>query len=91
MTVDGWDGVAGGGRWGFAASGEVVLAPMEYEWGIRCVGGTIFRSGTRFFGFFEQNMGRACLKFGESRNFAPLLNFRPTAGRWLDGNPRCPK
>ena len=33
------------------------------------------------FGFFEQKMGRACLKFGESTNFAPLLNFRPTAGR----------
>jgi hypothetical protein len=32
------------------------------------------------FGFFEQ-MGRACLKFGESTNFAPLLNFGPTAGR----------
>ena len=26
-------------------------------------------------------MGRACLKFGESTNFAPLLNFGPTAGR----------
>ena len=23
------------------------------------------------FGFFEQKMGRACLKFGESTNFAP--------------------
>ena len=34
------------------------------------------------FGFFEQKMGRACLKFGESTNFAPLLNFGPTAGRW---------
>ena len=33
------------------------------------------------FGFFEQQMGRACLKFGESTNFAPLLNFGPTAGR----------
>ena len=33
------------------------------------------------FGFFEQKMGRACLKFGESTNFAPLLNFGPTAGR----------
>ena len=32
------------------------------------------------FGFFKQ-MGRACLKFGESTNFAPLLNFGPTAGR----------
>ena len=33
------------------------------------------------FGLFEQKMGRACLKFGESTNFAPLLNFGPTAGR----------
>ena len=41
-------------------------------------GGTMFRSGI---GFFEQKMGHACLKFGESTNFAPLLNFRPTAGR----------
>ena len=31
------------------------------------------------FGFFEQKMGRACLKFGESTNFAPLLNFGSTA------------
>ena len=37
--VDGWDGVADGGHRGFAAGGEVVLAPMEYEWGIRWVGG----------------------------------------------------
>ena len=35
---------------------------------------------TLVFGFFEQ-MGSACLKFGESTNFAPLLNFGPTAGR----------
>ena len=26
---------------------------------------------TLVFGFFEQKMGRACLKFGESTNFAP--------------------
>ena len=32
------------------------------------------------FGFFEQ-MGRACLKFGKSTYFAPLLNFGPTAGQ----------
>ena len=36
---------------------------------------------TLVFGFFEQKMGRACLKFGESTNFAPLLNFGPTAGQ----------
>ena len=52
--VDGWDGVANGGCWGFAAGGEVVLAPMEYEWGIRrgaggSQGRTMFRSGTRLF------------------------------------------
>ena len=73
--------MADGGRRGFAAGGEVVLAPTEYEWGIGRVGGTMFRSGMRlFFGFFEQ-MGRACLKFGEITNFAALLNFGPTAGR----------
>ena len=48
--VDGWDGVADGGRRGFAAGGEVVLAPTEYELGIRRVeGGTMFQSGTRLF------------------------------------------
>ena len=34
MAVDGWDGVADGARRGFAAGGEVVFAPTEYEWGI---------------------------------------------------------
>ena len=48
-AVDGWGGVADGGRRGFAAGREVVLAPTEYEWGIRRVGGTMFRSGTRLF------------------------------------------
>ena len=47
--VDGWDGVVDGGHLGFAAGGEVVLAPMEYEWGIRRLGGTMFRSRTRLF------------------------------------------
>ena len=41
--------MADGGRWGFAAGGEVVLAPTEYEWGIGRVGGTVFRSGTHLF------------------------------------------
>ena len=82
MAVDGWDGVADGGRRGFAAGGEVVLAPTEYEWGIRRVGGNhVSVWDALVFGFFEQKMGRACLKFGESTNFAPLLNFGPTAGR----------
>ena len=65
--------VEDGGGWGFAAGGEGVLAPMEYEWGN---GGRRGTKGEQCFG-----LGRACLKFGESTNFAPLLNFRPTAGR----------
>ena len=82
MAVDGWDGVADGGRRGFAAGGEVVLAPTEYEWGIgRVAQNHVSVWDALVFGFFEQKMGRACLKFGESTNFAPLLNFGPTAGR----------
>ena len=76
-----WGGGRGRGRRGFAAGGEVVLAPTEYEWGIGRVGGTMFRSGTSLFLAFCTEMGRACLKFGESTNFAPLLYFGPTAGR----------
>ena len=71
--------MADGGRRGFAAGGEVVLAPTEYEWGIRRVGrgrGELRENHVSVwdalvFGFFEQKMGRACLKFGESTNFAP--------------------
>ena len=49
-AVDGWNGVADGGRQGFAAGVEVVLPPTEYEWGIgRVGGGTMFRSGTCLF------------------------------------------
>ena len=66
--------MADGGRRGFAAGGEVVLAPMECEWGIRQGGGGAGGGGelrenhvsvwdALVFGFFEQ-MGRACLKFG---------------------------
>ena len=74
------------GRRGFAAGGEVVFAPTEYEWGIVRVGrgegeNRVSVWDTLVFGFFEQKMGRACLKFGESTNFVPLLNFGPTAGR----------
>ena len=74
MAVDGWDGVVDGGRRGFAAGGEVVLAPTEYEWGIRR--GELRENHVSVwdalvFGFFEQ-MGRACLKFGEVTNFAPI-------------------
>ena len=66
------------------AGGEVVFAPTEYEWGIGR-GGELRENHVSVwdafvFGFFEQ-MGRACLKLGESTNFASLLNFGPTAGR----------
>ena len=72
------DGVADGGDCG----GEGVLAPTEYKWGIGRVGGNhVSVWDALVFGFFEQKMGRACLKFRESTNFAPLLNFGPTAGR----------
>ena len=40
-----------------------------------------FGLGHASFWFFEQKMGRACLKFGESTNFSPLLNIGPTVGR----------
>ena len=78
--------MADGGRRGFAAGGEVVLAPTEYEWGIGQGDGELRENhvlvwDALVFGFFEQKIGRACLKFGESTNFAPLLNFGPTAGR----------
>ena len=77
--------MADGGRRGFAAGGEVVFAPMEYEWGIGRVGtgegeNHVSVWDTLVFGFFEQ-MEDACLKFGEGTNFAPLLNFGPIAGR----------
>ena len=77
--------MADGGRRGFAAGGEVVFAPTEYEWGIGLVGmgegeNHVSVWDALVFGFFEQKMGCACLKFGESTNFAPLLNFGPTAG-----------
>ena len=41
--------MADGGRRGFAASGEVVLAPTEYEWGIGRVGGTMLQYGMLLF------------------------------------------
>ena len=67
--------MANGGRHGFAAGGEVVLAPTEYEWGIGRGTGELRENHVSVwdalvFGFFEQ-MGRACLKFGGSTNFAP--------------------
>ena len=78
--------MADGGRRGFAAGGEEVLAPTEYEWGIGRAGGGdggnhVSVWDALVFGFFEQKMGRACLKFGKSANFVPLLNFGPSAGQ----------
>ena len=74
--------MADGGRRGFAAGGEVVLAPTEYEGGIGRVGGNhVSVWDALVFGFFEQKMGRACLKFGGKYKLCPLLNFGPTAGR----------
>ena len=47
--------MADGGRRGFAAGGEVVLAPTEYEWGIGRVGGDhVLVSDALGFCFFEQ-------------------------------------
>ena len=68
-----------GGHRGFMAGGEVVLAPTEYEWGIRRVGrgrGELRENHVSVwdalvFGFFEQKMGRACLKFGEVQTLPP--------------------
>ena len=65
--------MADGGRRGFAAGGEVVFVPMAYEWGIgrgELRENHVLAWDALVFGFFEQ-MGRACLKFGESTNFAP--------------------
>ena len=58
MAVDGWDGVADGGRRGFAAGGEVVLAPTEYEWGIGREVGAGGAKGEPCFG-----LGCACFFF----------------------------
>ena len=64
--------MADGGRRGFPAGGEVVLAPTEYERGIGRVGGNhVSVWDALVFGFFEQKMGRTCLKFGEVQILAP--------------------
>ena len=64
--------MADGGRRGFTAGAGEVFAPIEYEWGIGWVGGNLVSVWDALvFGFFEQKTGRACLKFGESTNFAP--------------------
>ena len=46
--------MADGGRQGFAAGGEVVLVPMEYEWGIGQVGDHVSVWDALVFCFFEQ-------------------------------------
>ena len=64
--------MADGGRRGFAAGGEVVLAPTEYEWGIGRVGGNdVSVWDVLVFGFFEQKMGHTCLTFGEVQTLPP--------------------
>ena len=65
-------GVEDGGGWGFAAGGEGVFAPTEYEWGN---GGRRGTKGEQCFG-----LGRACLKFGESYKLCPHLKFRTCCG-----------
>ena len=60
-------GVEDGGGWGFAAGGEGVFAPTEYEWANRGRWGT---KGEQCFG-----LGRACLKFVESYKLCPHLKF----------------
>ena len=60
-------GVEDGGGWGFAAGGEGVFAPTEYEWGN---GGRRGTKGEQCFG-----LRRACLKFGESYKLCPHLKF----------------
>ena len=74
----------GGGRRtpGFRGWGRGSLGAHGVRMGNRTGGGNhVSVWDALVFGFFEQKMGRACLKFGESTNFAPLLNFGPTAGR----------
>ena len=65
-------GVEDGGGWGFAAGGDGVLAPMEYEWGNEGRRGT---KGEQCF-----SLGRACLKFGERYKLCPHLKFRTYCG-----------
>ena len=68
----GRDGVEDGGGWGFAAGGEGVLAPTEYE---RGNGGRRGTKGEQCFG-----LRRACLKFGESYKLCPHLKYGHIAG-----------
>ena len=52
-AVDGWDGVADGGRRGFAAGGEVVLAPTERMGNQTGGGDHVSVWDALVFGFFE--------------------------------------
>ena len=65
-------GVEDGGGWGFAAGGEGVLVPTEYEWGNR---GKLGTKGEHCFG-----LRRACLKLGERYKLCPHLKFRTYYG-----------
>ena len=71
--------MADGGRLGFAAGGEVVLAPTEYEWGIGRVGGNhVLVWDALVFGFFEQ---KTCLfEIWGKYKLCPPLKFRTYYG-----------
>ena len=69
-----------GGRRGFAAGGEVVLAPTEYEWGIGRVGGTMFRSGTRLLSAFLNRNGTRLFEIWGKYKLCPPLKFRTYCG-----------
>ena len=95
----GCDGVADGGGWGFAAGGEGVLAPMEYEWGIgggELGGNHVF--GTRLFEIWGKlqtlppSKISDMLRVGDRTVISRVPNigrerFRPS--RWVFRRPRC--
>ena len=83
-AVDGWDGVADGGCRGFAAGGEVVFAPTEYEWGIGRVGGTMFRSGMRLFLAFLTEDGTRLFEIWGKYKLCPPLTFRTYYGSGVE-------
>ena len=82
--VDGWDGVADGGRRGFAAGGEVVLAPTEYEWGIGRVGrgggGPCFGLGRACFWLYGTEEGPRLFEIWGKYKLCPPLKFRAYCG-----------
>ena len=64
--------MADGGRRGFAAGGEVVLAPTEYEWGIGRVWGTMFWSETRLFlAFLNRRWDALVCNLGKVQTLPP--------------------